>query len=141
MEGQLTTGASSEVVPPAPPAEAAPGAPPTAGETARIAGRCRKCNRPFLRGGKFIERHEAECDGTPWNPQKAPKRLRAAVGETPAAAPEPPSPLEATMQECERAKARVMLEIAAARKHLDSLVKQEASIDSILQKIREAKEP
>lgn len=104
-----------------------------------VRGHCGKCGKPFLRAGKFLVAHEERCDGTPYDPSKAPKpQKRSTADPSPA---DPASPLDATLQECERAKARVTLEIAITKKQLESLAKQEASIDAILAKIREAKEP
>ena len=103
---------------------------------------CAKCARPFKRAGKWYDTHVAGCDGTPYDPSKSPKKT------APAAPSSPPSALEATLQECERAKAAIARDITSAKSgvalaqaHLETLIKQEATVDAVLAKIREAKAP
>lgn len=70
--------------------------------------KCKKCGRPYERGGKWLTRHEEKCDGTPWTPDQAPARTRPR-DPAPEPAPNPPPAPPPTAVEILMASAQAAL--------------------------------
>jgi len=100
--------------------------------------KCKKCLKPYLRGGKWLDAHEATCDGTPWDPSKTVPRTPR-KDSPPPPPPPPPTPLEGTLRDLERAKAETSREIELVKSHLERLQKEETALGAAIQKLVEAK--
>jgi hypothetical protein len=94
---------------------------------------CDKCLRPYKRLGKKYDEHIASCDG------KTPYVAKTPGTRAPAAPPAPPSALDSTLKECQRAEDSLGREIVLVKAHLDRLMKEAVALEEVKRKILEAK--
>ena len=104
--------------------------------------KCEKCGRPYERGGKWMEKHVAGCDGTPWTPDQKPTRSRAPAAPSPepepAPPPPPPTPAEFLLiaardlreQKIER-RATIQTQLDAMQLEIDELTRSISALESV----------
>ena len=97
---------------------------------------CKKCGKPYLRGGKKFEEHEAICDGKPWQQKVVRHRTAAPAPPEP---PKPQTPLEKAIGDLELRRAGLTRDREVLMHQVEIMDKESTAIDQALEKLREAK--
>jgi hypothetical protein len=102
--------------------------------------KCKKCGKPYERGGKFLERHEDGCDGTPWSPDQK-RTPRAAPSK-----PVPPSPFDSILKQARQEKDGILKEIKHHKEkreiltgHIERLTLHAGKLDQMIADMEKAK--
>ncbi len=117
-------------------------APPPPAETPKPNYKCKKCGKPYERGGKFLERHEDKCDGTPWTPdQKAPRKSPAAAPSKPI----PPGPFDSLLKKAHQNREEIQKDIdhhkeklKVLARHIERLTLHVGKLDQIIADMKKA---
>lgn len=120
---------------PAPPAEEAP----------EPNFKCKKCGKPYERGGKFLVRHEEACDGTPWTPDQKRTRAYKRPKDAAPAKPIPPGPFDKLLKQANQNREEIQKDIDHHKeklkvlgRHIERLTLHAGKLDQIIADMKKA---